>query len=262
MGKQHYDPADVPGYLARCGIDSSSARARLLRVAKQAAADVAACQGLAKLDSALEARNFKRQFMLAEAPALLPEPDATFALLGVPEEERSMSTFGRLIADWDVHTATASKIPPKTRTVRAPPCHGSSLKNLTAPLSSASVERVFSILTDMDDSTRATTLPETLEHVLFIRAICGLVDCQLRAFMEHHRPVLVTPAEVSGVKRSAFDAAIARAKDVLAELSAADDSSAAAAAGADSAPAGKRARHEAPAPVQPAAVGGNGTALF
>ena len=112
------------------------------------------------------------------------------------------------------------------------------LTHLQRPVGSAAVERVFSFLTDMDDTHRRSMKREMLRYVLFLRGNLRVVQ-ELRARYAATYDVAAvaggSTAPRVGEKRKQQAAAVAGASAAL---------HAASAAGAGAAAAAKRARRE------------------
>jgi hypothetical protein len=98
--------------------------------------------------------------------------------------ERSFTLGVQLRSQWGAHRAAwkkpAAGAPPLTRgkifeywsklSAQSPELASVVLRNISRPVSSSSVERVFSYLTQMDTSTRQSMGRETLHDLLFVRA--------------------------------------------------------------------------------------------
>ena len=142
------------------------------------------CGGIKKLEDAPRHLRTKERFNVNVQPLALPEsPDEMFEFLGVPKALHNAAYASRISFQWKAHWAAW-----KPRAEDAPPLtplqvHNywtsleSSVKELTSlgcyhwrrPVTSASVERVYSALTAMDEPKRRSMEVRTLRHTLFLR---------------------------------------------------------------------------------------------
>jgi len=225
-----YSDADLPKAREICVVKLQQAVDRLRKCIKRACDAVKRCQGAAKLAEAITGQEVKRRFMLHTAPSVLPvKNDDMFAYLGVPVAMRTFANATKLRAEWAVFqrdfVVPASR--PSLKQAAEfwvsmmdascmPTVAVIALRHLTAPMSSASVERVFSILTDMDTAKTRKMKPRTVARTLFLRAnkkvVRGLLDKQAVLCMT--ASASSAPA-VSGAKRSAQTAGIKAASERL-----------------------------------------------
>ena len=184
------------------------------RTLHEASRAVRACAGMPKLLEALDVLKVQQCFNINVVPVALPASDAELIkMLGVPKSLQGFAPLGRIRAQWVGHTASLAERPPAPapppagrKVARAsepvaaaggvPPILSQSdvwsywaafavfapdlgmlaLLHWLSPISSASVERIFSYLTALDTPARRSMKHETLAMLLFLRANWRIVE--------------------------------------------------------------------------------------
>ena len=157
-------------------------------------------QGLVKLKEALGVLVVQQRFNINEKPAAMPVSDAACAdVLGVPPSHRGVVRMTAIRTQWEAHCSAWTAPPPappptgrkKARIAAgalsvlsasavwvywlslassAPELSYLALLHWLSPISSASVERIFSYLTALDTPQRRLMDVTTLTMILFLRA--------------------------------------------------------------------------------------------
>lgn len=146
--------------------------------------------GMAKLKEALSGQRVRRRFSLDCTPEKRPtfpstatdveQANAWWDFFGIPEKGRSVSHLLILQRQWEAHSTKLEPIPDATpmqvhsywvaaKANGLEALASCALRHWHRPLSSASVERIFSHLTDMDDGGRRRMQSPTLHNDLFLR---------------------------------------------------------------------------------------------
>ena len=157
------------------------AMATLKKVLTAALKSAHTAAGHANLDECLAALKAKEMFNINFKPEALPLSDTDmFGFLDVDNDLRTPSLAAQVRAQWKTHvekwkepaspmSLTAMWGYWESLTPVAPHLVMIALGNLLKPDTSASVERVFSTLTDMDDPQRQTMDETTLVNTLMLR---------------------------------------------------------------------------------------------
>ena len=249
-----FKETDLSAFEATYTIASTAALIKARATLSAAAAAVTKCAGIKKLAECLASLEAVEALSLDKMPKILPTtPLAAFNFIGVPAGDKrrlSPMEYTMLKDSWSKHrdgwTAEMASWTPEQewqyyRTLSG--ISGSALlgdmglRALLRPLSSAGCERVFSYLKQMDDATRRTMDPETLELLLFLRANWRIVkELQSEAALSFREAT--SDSVLSGKKRQGDEAlakagaAVAAAHAAAAEARAKADLLAAAAAAA------------------------------
>lgn len=149
-----------------------------------AATAVAKCRGLEKLEESLAALKLRQRFALVGDPEPLTAAGTCHAFFGLPKPDHSLES--RLSSQWHRHTSALARVSNEDRAklehpqqvyeywrrqeATMPELSSVALTHWVRPISSASVERVFSTLTNMDDAQRQRMTGATLTSMLFLRA--------------------------------------------------------------------------------------------
>jgi hypothetical protein len=201
----------------------------LKKTLKKAAVDVRNSQGRVKLLECIRGLKLRDCFNVAMAPATEPSKMTDFFdFLGVPNAERTTSLFLRLRQQWQAHVAAwkkpmAAVSPQAVQTywaglvVAAPELSKLALHHWLRPVSTAPVERIFSILTAMDSSYRQSMGRDTLHHILFLRAnrrtVELLAEMQARNLRESARSS--DGSEAKRARTAAFSASSKRLAETI-----------------------------------------------
>ena len=194
------------------GAGEAAFRADFARLRSEAMADVQATLSSAlqalreaecvkKLREALEGLDVRERFNVNNAPVDLPTtPNGVWALFDVPMSDRTPALYVLLQGQWKAHVA--AWLAPAAGTVlsnrhvfgywdslRAVSPQLSAIATLhwLRPINSASCERVYSILTQIDTPTRRSMGRKMLYNLLFLAGNAHLVGALLRAFAESVR---------------------------------------------------------------------------
>ena len=247
------EPDDRPAAEAANAANLEKARKKLSKTLREACAALASCAAMDKLEVVLQQLQVKGNYNILRAPPSLPLTDPEmYKFLGVPASWQTWSKTTALRAQWEAHKAhfkprpEDAPVPSPGDTYKyweslrtaCPELAELALTHLQRPVGSAAVERVFSFLTDMDDTHRRSMKREMLRYVLFLRGNWRVVQ-ELRARYAATYDVAAvaggSTAPRVGEKRKQQAAAVAGASAAL---------HAASAAGAGAAAAAKRARRE------------------
>jgi hypothetical protein len=210
-----------------------AAMVALKRVLMAALKSAHTAAGHANLDECLTALRSKELFNVNVKPEALPMSDSDmFSLLDVDIDERSPSLAAQVRAQWKTYTEKwkepASPVSLmasweywESLTPVAPHLVKIALDNLLKPDTSASVERVFSTLTDMDDPQRQTMDEATLVNTLFLRCNKSVVAGQVSATASETRAAVRLMPQESATQVARREAAFAAASVAVAASAAA-----------------------------------------
>lgn len=154
-----------------------------------AAEAVVTCQGLEKLQEAVAALHIRERYNVAlgEVPEAPDTAEAAAKWLGA-SSDATYDVKMRMQSQWGVHRAARNNV--SAARVRSPfgvyeywkgmlHLHPElatlALRQIARPTSSASVERVFSTLTQIDTAERQLMQVDTLRNTLFLRANAHVV---------------------------------------------------------------------------------------
>ena len=236
---------DIAAARASNTINRKAALLRLDAALLKATASLDSSAALPKLKAALEPLDAGDRFLLHSRPVDLPaDSDGLWRFFCVPVNERTFALAVKLREQWGSHRtawtqpaegAPAPTIPSTISYWKA--LHQTSLELSTIallwllhPTNSASVERVFSYLTDMDRKSRRNMSRETLHDLLFLRGNWQVVHLLQQKFADKLKPrehVSDARKEEASKKRKrvAEDAlGAARAKSAVAKSSASSES--------------------------------------
>lgn len=195
--------ADVDAWKATAGEQKPAALRRVKSVIKAAVKAVKTCHGRKKLEEALRGLEVRDRFGLDTRPEDLPlTNNDLFNLLGVPLLKQNFGTAMQLRTAWRAHQKAWDAQDAKAAWTPQSPAavfkhwarfgeKGDAVSTLLAelalahwlrPLSSASVERIYSILTNMDAPTRRSMKKVTLINTLFLRGNAGILNDLLHEF--------------------------------------------------------------------------------
>ena len=209
------DPADEDAARTRNELNLKAAAHRWRRTLQAAAAALKldACPGRAKLNEAVEVLAQQQLFNINCRPVELPVEDKEFiTLFGLPAPLQVFSNLVLLRTQWGAHRAAwaapggapagalagaarkrkragvdeADAVPVLSQrgvwdywaalAVSAPELSRLALRSWLSPISSSSVERIFSYLTHLDTPDRRSMERSTLEMILFLRANWRIVE--------------------------------------------------------------------------------------
>ena len=210
------EPADEDAARTRNELNLKTAAHRWRRTLQAAAAALKldACPGRVKLNEAVDVLAQQQLFNINVQPVPLPETDEGFVkLFALPSPLRTFSKLMALRTQWGAHRASwtapagapagapAHAVRKKRKRAEegeadaapvlsqrgvwdywaalaesAPELSRLALRSWLSPLSSASVERIFSYLTHLDTPDRRSMERSTLEMILFLRANWRIVE--------------------------------------------------------------------------------------
>jgi hypothetical protein len=160
-------------------------------------------EGIKKLEATQKELEIKERFNLVAEPIVLSGNHVElYDKLGVPETLRGATYAARLISQWNEHRAAfkplaeGSPIPtPKavfdywaSIAGTSPELSVLALLHWVRPVSSASVERIYSLLTEMDSSRRQTMQRETMYNTLFLRGNWRVVQMLMSEMVAERAP--------------------------------------------------------------------------
>jgi hypothetical protein len=244
--KAHFDQSDVPAFTAYYDKLASEGVALFTKTLGTAVAKMTKCEGLSKLESALDMLVISERFMLGKKPDELPEDDALmYAFLGVPAGLRSFAYPTRIRAAWAAHRgrwtkeAHGSMTPVQVHdyykdcaSAEATAALGTLARHhLLRPLSATPCERVFSFLTEMDRPNRRNAGRPLIINSLKLRGNKEVVAELVAAAAEDIRAAQFDARAVARKRnRAEADAAAAAAAEKLERKRRRADAAAAAAA--------------------------------
>jgi hypothetical protein len=178
-------------------------------------------QGTVKLREALAGLELRENFNVNVAPLPLPViPAGVFAFFGVPHEKQTLSLYTALRSQWAAHCkAWKAPAPGTVFSNSAVYSYWAQLYSVSPelssiaciqwlrPVNSASVERIYSILTHMDTPTRRSMGRKLLHDLLFISGNAHLVGVLLHDFAERVRVQQESAVRLASHKRRAEDEA-------------------------------------------------------
>jgi hypothetical protein len=187
---QEFDAGACAAALQAAGkANLAAAMKKVATVLNKCLAAYAQCEGRKKLEEVLKSVRAKDMFGLRRQPRVLPAGDAElFELFEIPDKARSFALIQALRLGWAEHRAQWQRkdwhnSKPNDayeywlrRHEAHPALSGWAIYHLLRPISSAAAERVFSILTNMDETTRRTMKAATLYQTLFLRANNRLLE--------------------------------------------------------------------------------------
>jgi hypothetical protein len=204
---------------------------KLSKALKAAAHAVQQCKGRKKLQECLNALARKQRFNLVEKPRLAPD-SGIFAFLGVVQPSDCTPARALLLTrQWKSHVEAWVKpqgiVSPRDvqqywegLTTAAPELVKVALYHWLRPVSSAPVERIFSILTHMDSATRQSMTRRVLHDLLFLRAnrkiVTMLAHQQAATMKEKVRSLEPEGAAAVAKRTKAFQASSQRLAESVA----------------------------------------------
>jgi len=254
LDSEELDEADVPVYDKQVKKTLDDACAKGKKILMRAAAAMRDCAGAEKLEETIAALECKERFNLNVAPPALPDADSgaegMFDFLGVDAVRRTPALAMRLRTQWDAHrsanraprgapatadsaaaaaaavaaaapAAIPSAVPPRAvlrywqaTAAVSPDLSTLAIQHWLRPVSSCSVERVFSLLTLSDAPNRRSMGRDTLYDTLFLRGNQRIVDMLVQEEVDRQSQSLsragsARPAEASKRRRVAVEAATA-----------------------------------------------------
>ena len=207
------------------------ARTELLAALKKARASLRECAGREKLEEAVAQLKIKELYNLTTDPLEMPASNAQmYAEYGVPSDAQSFSFAAKFREQWALHRAAfvplpVGSAPPSPAAVydywtalsaSCPELGRVALHHWLTPVSSCSVERIFSFLTAMDVANRQRMDKQTLYNTLFLRGNQHIVDLLLQRGADAVMPSASgLSAKRAAEKRKAQGSAAAAAMAVL-----------------------------------------------
>jgi hypothetical protein len=205
-----------------------TAMATLKKVLVAALKSAHTAVGHANLDECLRALKGKEKFNMNVKPEALPLSDTEmFILFDVNSSERSPSHAAHVRSQWKTHmekwTEPAAPVSLaasweywESLAPFAPDLASIALDNLLKPDTSASVERIFSALTDMDDPQRQTMDEATLTNTLMLRCNKSVVEELVGKVASETRAAVRLMPQESAAQVERREAAFAAAASALA----------------------------------------------
>jgi len=183
-----FENEDVPAFQDEQKLLYPLVEKAVLDCLVKACKKVDGCAGLEKLEECVQALEFSQKFDCNMLPPTLKSDTAILKHIG--QADASVAVSGLLVAGWKAYVESWAK-PAEVLKPRAVCAFWQSfidgdnlslralgklaLKEFSRPISSACCERIFSYLTHMDVSDRATMKRETMGMLLFIRGNWKLV---------------------------------------------------------------------------------------
>lgn len=231
-GKETYDAGDLPATREACAANRASACRALKKTLVAALKAVSDCAGAEKLEECLQQLRVRDRFNLnvaAEEMAAADDPmdflDAHSTLGASPSvaaaatlgEEWKQSCSARSAATGRTYTPQATLKYWVDAALRWKHLSAVAVHHWTRPISSAAAERVFSLLTHMDDARRQRMSEQSLHNTLFLRANRHLVDEVLQHHYDRYHAHEVE-RDISATRKRSRDAAAADIAAAAAQL--------------------------------------------